>query len=252
MPQINADILEQFEPMFFDFKGRFVHLIGSGGSGKSYHGCLYLLHIMLFCENTHALMIRKYEKDVRKSIWLQCKKIVRRLGLQKYFKFTKNPLSIECTATNSLATAVGCDDIENLKSISEVNFALIDEADLIKDEDFDIIVGRVRSLFADIRQVVLCYNPPVRQHWIPQRYFQGGKIMPEFNEPYYFRQDFTNPFTNEVEQLESMAIRTHYRDNEFMDAETAGYYQTLKETNYEMWVSLNEAKWGDNANWNNF
>ena len=120
-------------------------------------------------------------------------------------------------------------------------------ADLITAEDFDMIVGRVRSQLADIRQVVLCYNPPVRQHWLPQRFFQGGKIMPEFNKPYYFSQPYTNPFTNKTEHLHTIAIRTHYKHNAFLDAESAGYYQTLKDTNPEMYISLDRAEWGDNA-----
>jgi len=247
MPKIDIELLEQFTPMFFDFEGRFVHLLGSAGSAKSYHACMYLLHIMLKHKNTQALMVRRLEKDIRESIWGQCQKIAHKVGLEKYFRFYRNPLAIECKASNSRAIAVGCDNIVNLKSVAEATFALIDEADLIKAEDFDMIVGRVRSKFADLRQIVLCYNPPVRQHWLPQRFFQGGKIMPEFNKPYYFSQPYTNPFTNKTEHLHSMAIRTHYRNNIHLDAETAGYYQSLKETNPEMYISLDRAEWGDNA-----
>jgi hypothetical protein len=71
--------------------------------------------------------------------------------------------------------------------------------------------------------------------------------MPEFNKPYYFSQPYKNPFSGENEHLQTMAIRTHYRDNIYLDAEAAGYYQTLKETKPEMYVSLDRAEWGDNA-----
>lgn len=239
--------LEQFKPMFFNFKGDFIHLIGSAGSGKSFHACLYLLLVMLKYPNTHALMVRRWEKDVRRSIWEQCRKIAKYYNIEHFFRFYKSPLSIECKGTNSLAIAAGCDNVENLKSVAELTFSYIDEADLISEEHYDTIIGRVRSKFADFRQVVISYNPSVRQHWIPRRFFDSGKIMPEFNKPYYFKTEFENPFNNKMEYIETMAIRTHYRDNKYMDAKTAGIYQGYKETNLPLYISLNEAKWGDNA-----
>jgi PBSX family phage terminase large subunit len=245
--KIPVVILEHFLPMFFQFKGRFVHLIGSAGSGKSFHACLYLLLVMLNYQNTNAVMIRRWEKDVRRSIWEQCKKIVELFELEEYFRFYRSPLSIECKRTNALAIASGCDNIENLKSVAELSFALIDEADQIKEEDFNIIIGRVRSKHADFRQIVMSYNPPVRQHLIPRRFFDECKIMPEFNEPYYIKTPYENPFTNQIETLDTMAIRTHFSHNRFLDAHTIGVYDSYKESDEALYTSLTRAEWGDKA-----
>jgi phage terminase large subunit len=88
------------------------------------------------------------------------------------------------------------DQRESIRSIGEdggLGIALFEEANAFKEDDYNEILGRMRSPAAPYRQIILMTNPDSPTHWINQRliigreakvYYSGARDNP-FNPPDY-------------------------------------------------------------------
>jgi PBSX family phage terminase large subunit len=246
-------LLKCYTP-FRKWQGRYVQLIGGYGSGKSFHAVWFMLEKMLTKNNVRFLMVRNTIKAVSESIWQQAKDIVHMIGIESYIKFLKNPYRIIVPSTNSMAIAFGCMEGSNSefgsltkgkKGIAEITDALIDEADEIPEYFFDLIDGRCRSPLSNApNQIIMCYNPPIKQNWIPKRWFDEGRFMPEFKTPYVFETKSKDARTGKEIVNETLVIRTNYLHNKLLPAKTVAIYEDYKNTNYDMYLAGVKAEWG--------
>jgi hypothetical protein len=113
----------------------------------------------------------------------------------------------------------------------------MEEADEMDEEDFDILDTRCRSQNAPFNQLVFAFNPPEKTHWIPKRWFKMGNIMPEYNEPLEWSETINDT------ELRHLAIRSHYKDNPFLPADSKAKLEKLKEHNYSFYEKLCLGTW---------
>ena len=246
-------LLKVYRPIW-DWGERYVQLIGGYGSGKSFHAVALMLTKMVSNRNVHFLMVRNTIKAVAESIWDEAKHVAEVGGISHHFKFLKNPYRILCPRTSSRATAFGCMEGSNSefgsltkgkKGVAEITDAIIDEADEIPEYFFDLIDGRCRSsISGQPNQIILCYNPPIKQNWIPQRWFKKGSFMPEFKSPYIFENKSFDARTKKEIISKTLVIRTNYLHNKHLPPQTAAIYEGYKKTNYDMYLAGVKAEWG--------
>ena len=238
-------ILPQYEPIFH-FKGRYIFLLSGAGTGKSFVMAQRIISDLLSMENCYWLCTRKLHTDVGRSVFEQIKDVVWKFGLEKFFHINKSNRIIQCKLNNSKVAFTGIDDPSKIKSIAETTHIFMEEADEMEEEDFDILDTRCRSLNAPFNQMVLAFNPPEKTHWIPTRFFRGGEILPDYNK-YIEWSDIIDNI-----ELKHLALRTHYKDNPYLPADSKARYEHFKEHNYAYYERYCLGTWMSNAEGNYF
>lgn len=182
--KFNENVFNQVYLPVFGFKGRYLHLYGSAGSGKSETAASKLL-IRAMKENSHRfLYYRKVAKTIRGSQFQLFKDIISRwdyMGLvQKFhltdlFKINKSDMEIIYKPNENQLISSGLDDVEKLKSITGITGTWGEEATEIDEDDFKQIDLRMRGNTANYKQHILTYNPINDEHWIKLNIFDKIK-----------------------------------------------------------------------------
>lgn len=163
---------------FWRWRGRYRVVKGSRGSKKSKTAALWYVVHMMMPENRDAnlLVVRKVARTLKDSCWADLMWAARRLGVEKYWKFRKNPLEAEYIVTGQRVLFRGLDDPQKLSSLSVdtglLTWAWIEEAYEIEDERaFEHLDEGLRGESLVFKQVTLTLNPWDERHWIKSRFF---------------------------------------------------------------------------------
>ena len=164
-------------PHFWEtFKSKKRHQIYKGGRGstKTSMAALKIAKNCIENDNCCAVVLRRYQNTLRKSVYKETKRALKRLGLVEDidFKATLSPMEIKILRNGNTIYFAGGDYYENVKG-------LIDEDKLIKIVCFEELTGWDNS--EDIEQIVATftrgnddwfmalytYNPPKNKYaWV--------------------------------------------------------------------------------------
>lgn len=180
--EIEFDI-EIFNPVYiptYSFKGRYLHLYGSAGSGKSEWAASKLL-LRAMKEDSHRfLYYRKVANTIKKSQFQLFKDIIARwdrMGmvanyhLSDLFNINKSDMHIVYKPNGNELISSGLDDVEKLKSITGITGTWGEEATEIDEDDFKQINLRMRGETVNYKQHILSYNPIDDEHYINKKIF---------------------------------------------------------------------------------
>ena len=174
MPEIEFKE-EVFNPCYiqtYNFKGRYLHLYGSAGSGKSEWAAAKLL-IRTMTEVPHRfLYYRKVAKTIRNSQFQLFKDVITRWDLNQLFKINKTDMEILYKPNGNVLIASGLDDVEKLKSITGITGTWGEEMTEISEDDFKQINLRMRGNTAFYKQHIFGYNPIDEEHWLKKKHFK--------------------------------------------------------------------------------
>ena len=237
-------ILEQYKSIF-TFQGRYIFLLSGAGTGKSYVMAQRIVSDLITYDNCHWVCVRKKHIDVARSVFEQVQEIIWRYKLQKYFKVNYTNRTIYSSINRSKVEFTGLDDPNRIKSLSEMCFCFMEEADEDDEEDFNILNTRCRSKNTPFNQMVLAFNPPEELHWIPRRWFNSGEILPKFNEPLLWTETFNIEAGKDIKEvnIDYMALRTFYKDNPFLPDDSKAEYEAFKNYNYGYYERYCLGKW---------
>lgn len=169
---------------FFDFwkaaKENFLHYICKGGraSGKSTSISQRLILDLIKLPIT-ILVIRKYEKHIRTSVFEQLKDAIRIFQIEDQFEYHISPIEIIYKARGNKIIFAGADDPQRIKGIKFSDFPIarlwIEEiTEFRQEEEIDIITASFlrAKLPNDIKyKIYYSYNPPKRKaHWVNKKY----------------------------------------------------------------------------------
>jgi phage terminase large subunit len=151
------------------FKGRYLILWGSAGSGKSEWAAQKIL-LRSLTETPHRfLMLRKVARSIKGSQYQLFRDIVSRWGLDKFFEFKE--MHITYLPNGNELLFAGLDDPEKLKSITRITGTWIEEPTELEEDDFKQIDLRMRGETKNYLQHILTLNPIDDEHWIKHRFF---------------------------------------------------------------------------------
>lgn len=153
---------------------RYLIFFGGAGSGKSYFVAQKIIIRMLQEENHKVLVIRKVAKTLRNSVYDLIKGIIYRIGYDREFKMTINPLEITSLRNGNTIIFQGLDDPEKLKSIADITMIWIEEATELEKNEFDQIDLRLRGETSNYKQILISFNPVDENHWIRHRFFPSA------------------------------------------------------------------------------
>ncbi|MEZ2659297.1 PBSX family phage terminase large subunit [Aneurinibacillus aneurinilyticus] len=166
-------------------------LKGGRGSGKSFHIPLRIVSDIIEYP-VSALVMRKVQNTVQKSVFQQIKAATMVMGVSHLFKFTPSKLEITYIPRGNKLYFAGADDPEKLKSIKDAEFPVailwIEELAEFKTEDEvttiensvlrEELEGKIVSEAENRKKkygfdysFYYSYNPPKRkQSWVNKKY----------------------------------------------------------------------------------
>lgn len=184
---------------------------GGSSSGKSYFLVQRMLTDVLHGRN--YLVIRKVQREIKRTVFTEVTKAITRMGLTNLFKINLSDYTIVCKANNRGIYFSGLDDPEKIKGITPQKGVITDiwaeEATEITEKDFRQLKKRLRGIDPDIdnKRITLSFNPIYKEHWIYEKLFIG--IYDESNQFNY----------GYVDGMKTTILKTTYKDNAHLTEE---------------------------------
>lgn len=175
---VNKEISPRFEDFIFDWDYETYLLLGSYGSGKSYH---IVLKIILKCleEKRKVLVVREVYETHKESTFDLFREILDSMGLlermsRRGMKSNKvreklSPLGFEFP-NGSRIIFKGMDDPQKLKSVNDVSIVWLEEASEVKYAGYKELMGRLRHPFLSMH-FILSLNPVGQENWVFKHFF---------------------------------------------------------------------------------
>lgn len=213
-------IKEHFFNVLQDWNFDILLMIGGYGSGKSFTGFLKTA-LLATQEKRKILVVRKVYSTLKDSCYEDLKEAFDTLGVRKKWKLIKSPYEAENIKNGSKIIFKGMDDWRKLKSIKNIDYILIEEADELSIEDIKELRKRLRGLNIKKHLVLMC-NPVSRLSSIYKMFFTDEGFNFDEEELYRKRELVkVDTITLEDGTKEKFIIKVHhstYKDNPFLPA----------------------------------
>ena len=213
-------IKEHFFNVLQDWNFDILLMIGGYGSGKSFTGFLKTA-LLATQEKRKILVVRKVYSTLKDSCYEDLKEAFDTLGVRKKWKLIKSPYEAENIKNGSKIIFKGMDDWRKLKSIKNIDYILIEEADELSIEDIKELRKRLRVLNIKKHLVLMC-NPVSRLSSIYKMFFTDEGFNFDEEELYKKRELVkVDTITLEDGTKEKFVIKVHhstYKDNPFLPA----------------------------------
>jgi len=159
-----------YKPLFLDNK-RYTILMGGRASGRSFTASQFILANLISPDYFRCAIMRFIKGDIRNSIFqeildrIEEKEIGDSISIKNLkFQYGKNSvIGLGFRKSSS-------DQKAKLKSLAGFNSIVIEEADEVSEEDFQMLDDSIRTINSDIR-IILLLNPPDKNHWIIKKWF---------------------------------------------------------------------------------
>lgn len=203
-------------------QARYRLIYGGSGSGKSHYIGQEILLNMISDGDYHYLAVRKTGKSIRLSVYKMLTSLIAQYGLMRYFVIRDTDMSIHCVSGSWLVMS-GLNDVEKLKSITDVNRIWVEEASEISEQDFRQLDLRMRGKNRIGYQMTMSFNPISELHWLKKVFFDVGKEN-------------------------SFILRTTYKDNSFVDDQYKRNLELLEFEDYQYYRIYALGEWGELGN----
>ena len=189
---------------------------GGRGSGKS-RGVAQMLVLAALRNKVRIALVRKVADTVRDSIYQEVKDVVEQWQLQQYFTFISAPLSIR-VASGSEFLCKGLDKAEKIKSVANVDIAVIEEATELTEDDWQTVRFTIRGKTEndEAKQIILVFNRQLG-HWT-EKYFNADGTFREQDHIYH--------------------LHTTFLDNKFLDEQFIKELNELRVTDPELYKKI--------------
>lgn len=218
-----------FLPIYWDINSSDADIkffYGGRDSGKSYNIAANLVMECLESDYFKCVMARKTYNSIKESQYELIKSFVTNHGLDDLFDFSKShPLSITCANGNRFI-ARGCDNPENIKSITEPTHCWYEEGNQLTQQDYTTVSTTLRSSKGLVKEY-FSFNPECdgdfREFWLYKDFFSHTT-----------EKSFT--WTKTVETPKGpvfrkvQAIHSTYLDNRFCTPDRSAKLEDLKFT----------------------
>lgn len=203
-------INDVFKPLFtedFDI----ALLYGGRGSGKSDSVTLHLIEECMNEKYFMCLYGRDVYKRIRTSIHKGIVEAIEMLGYQEEFIYGKLPnssLDIIHKSTGNSFIAIGGDNPDSLKSISDPTHIYLEEADQFREEAFTQLGPTLRTIRGKNRMYLLFNTEKVtKTHWLWKTFFTDeNKSKKKILKIFSIYTD--NYFINQAEYYETLRVNS--------------------------------------------
>jgi phage terminase large subunit len=223
---------KKYAPLFKE-NWRYAVLMGGRAGGRSFVASQYALSKLIAPEYFRCAIMRFVLGDIRNSIYQEIIDRAEEQGIRENLTIKEHPSLLVEYGANRI-NGIGfrkssSDQTAKLKSLANYNCVIIEEADEVAEEDFQQLDDSLRTLKSDIR-IILCLNPPYKNHWIVKRFFN---LVDTGIEGFYEAK---------LKSLDNcIYLHTTYRDNLInLNQSTIENFKRYKETNPEHYYNMIE------------
>lgn len=220
---------------FYKNSDRYLLFYGGAGSGKSEFAAAKILIRMMKEKHHRFLICRKVAKTIRNSQFQLLMEVVKRWGLTSLFKFHTGDLRVTCLLTQSEIISAGLDDVEKLKSITDITGIWVEEMTELLPEDWRQLNLRMRGIRKYYKQIIGTFNPIDEHHWIKKTFFPKDDI-----DSNVYRSERKTEFGS----IFCTALRTTYRDNRYLDDVDRTILEALEQEDENYYRIYALGKWG--------
>ena len=173
------DALFQFNGIYkdvFSTDKRYIDVLGGRGRGGSHFGTDYFLYLITCPEYFRGYFVRQVLSDIRDSLFRDFKDRIEENETLRLddFHIQDNAMRIAYLPTGNTIMSKGVSKdgsrTAKMKSLAGATHVLIEEADEIKEQDFDQLDLSLRTVKAEKVQIIRIFNPPAKNHWIWRDY----------------------------------------------------------------------------------
>lgn len=184
MKRNKISVPKEYLPLFDDSVFEIVEPSGRS-TAKTTSNEILAVSLMLKSKYNNVWYCRAEKDDIRNSVFSSMISTIQLMGVEKYFKWSLQPIQITCTKTGAICYFSGIngktnDDVTATKGFTPQHktlaLCILDEADQVKHENHITAWESTAVRFMlDHAKTIFAYNPPItRSHWA-HKYF-GDKV----------------------------------------------------------------------------
>lgn len=168
--RISDLIIPKFWPAFNDREHTHKILTSGRAGTKSSEAAIEVVYKIVSEEDCSAVVIRKRHNKLRKTVYKEIKRAIKRLGLpESLFKITVSPMEITYKPNGNTIYFTGSDSIDDTKGIIDeskpIKIVLLDEvSEFFTDGEGEDELQNIEATFirgnAEGFQMLYFYNPP--------------------------------------------------------------------------------------------
>ena len=211
---------------------RYIDILGGRGRGGSHFATDYALYLITRNEYFRGYFVRQVLSDIRDSLFRDFKDRIEENDTVRLsdFHIQDNAMRITHIPTGNTILSKGVSKdgsrTAKMKSLAGATHVFIEEADELKEQDFDQLDLSLRTMKAENVQIVRVFNPPAKNHWIWRDY----NLVDSDVEGYYF------PVVKESSNI--LSIWSDYHANEAnLQPSTMEKFESFKDTNPEYYYN---------------
>jgi len=227
--EFDKDIFNPVYIPYLDNDSRFLHLWGGAGSGKSVFAVQKIIIRLLEEANHKFLVARKTFRSHRHSTFALFLSMINQYGLTDEFKFNQSDLTITNRKNGNQVIFYGVDDVEKLKSITDITNIWIEEATELYNNDIRQINLRLRGETKYYKQIILTYNPIDEYHFINNDFHKKQRMDTTLLKTTYLDNIFID------EQYKEQLMNLQNEDPTYYKIYSLGEWATFKGLIYSNW-----------------
>lgn len=219
MPEISLN--KKYQPLFMPHDDiRYYVITGGRGSGKSFATATWLAWLFNDAK-MNMLYLRAFLVNASISIIPQFMSQLELLGIADRFRKTKTDVVNANGARlyfRGFHTSSSSADA-NLKSLVNLEVALIDEASEVKEGEFNRLDLTLRARDSKPK-IALVLNPATKKHWIWKRFFETRDL----------------PYDYQGVKDDTLYVHTTFEDNlEYLNDSFLKEQERVKQADYLRW-----------------
>lgn len=187
---LSPKVLKPLKPMYTK-DVRYIILYGGRGGAKSF-GCSQYMLLKSFNDKVKGLILRQTLAVTDESVKAQITGVAETMKIDNLFESTaKSTTNIQ---TGNRLAFMGFQTSSKLqsakmKSLTDFTHVWIEEADEVKEEDFDKLDASIRKAKCELR-IILSFNTPHTKHWLKNKFFQPNGQPQDRDDVLYIKTTY--------------------------------------------------------------
>ena len=235
---MNQVVNAKYADLFPIPKGiRYIIVMGGRGAGRSTVASQYDIANLIAPDYFRGAIMRSVYADIRESCYKEISDRMDEQEITNKMKINDNEMQIEYGLNSLKAHAFRkstSGHTAKLKSLASYNYVWLEEAEEVGESEFMTLDDTLRTKKGRI-VIMLTLNPPSKNHWIIQRWFDLDQAYDTDGSP--IRGFYTLKLKENVKDV--LYINTNYKDNIVnLDEHTIKRYEAYKDTNPEYYYQM--------------
>ena len=212
--KIKFEVRSLFLPLW-EREERYLIAMGGRARGASTAISQYLVSRLPAKEYMRCAIMRANHSDIRVSNWKEIIDRVDEQNIRAGLNITDNDMKVTCGVNSIQAVGFRQSSVSHsakLKSLASFNVVWIEEAEEVGEEEFRTLDDTLRTVKGNIK-IILSVNPPHKNHWIVQRFFN---LKPSEKEKFYIpalkeknAYHFGGTFRDNLQNLDEASVERY-------------------------------------------